>query len=114
MFEILTCLHYRQIPLCINGFKGPEERVYNILLAGTLAGMQDESPFAQDVIDLLLLLRAMVRNDPPMTNAIQARLRSEVVARTQYLRTPEPMDQGQELHGLMRVMRRSAEWPVRA
>ncbi|KAI0712964.1 hypothetical protein C8T65DRAFT_739172 [Cerioporus squamosus] len=47
------------VPLCVNGFRGPEERVYDVILAGTLAGWSANATFAEVVVDLVLLLRAM-------------------------------------------------------
>ncbi|TFK82281.1 hypothetical protein K466DRAFT_568525 [Polyporus arcularius HHB13444] len=89
------------IPLCINGFRGPEERVYNVILCASLAGWTEDRPYAQNIVDLLLLLRAMVGDHPAVSVAAIDSFRRQVVEITQYARTPEPRDQTQQFRELL-------------
>ncbi|TFK82469.1 hypothetical protein K466DRAFT_603657 [Polyporus arcularius HHB13444] len=94
------------IPLCVNGFHGPEERVYDVILCASLAGWSEERPYAQNVVDLVLILRAMAREDPAVSAVAVAQLRRRIITITQYARNPQPTDQTDQLRELLQGMSR--------
>ena len=69
----------------------------------------------EDVLDLLLVLSAMIRNESCVPGAVKDAYRTHVIAHTQYLRLPDPIDQTEELRTLMRIVRASVDfmvWPA--
>ncbi|RDX47054.1 hypothetical protein OH76DRAFT_1419896 [Lentinus brumalis] len=97
------------IPLGVNGFKGPDERLYDTILCAVDSGLTEECIYAEDVEDLLLLLRGLVRSDPAIPQDMAAELNARFIQLTQYERTPDPRNQLNEFHQLMTWARQTSD-----
>ncbi|TFK81810.1 hypothetical protein K466DRAFT_604196 [Polyporus arcularius HHB13444] len=90
------------IPLGCEGFRGPEERVYEVLICALIRAASEDSMFADDLLDMLLILRGLVRRDPAIPKEAAATFHSRIIDFTQYERSPEPLDQVNEWKELLK------------
>ncbi len=72
-----------------------------MILCGLDAAWDDHSILTQNTIDVVLFLRAIIRNDRAIQPTTLELFRTRVVAITQYLRLPDPRDQSAQLRGLV-------------